>query len=161
MDVRIFIKTSIKYLLVPDFKYRLYIRWYFRIPLNKKQQLKKYLLKRKLSKKNIIVGSKAKCAGNLIIPHVQNIVIGEYVEIGKNCIIYQDVTVGQNHGSYPKIGDDVIIYSGAKIIGNVTIGNNSIIGANAVVIRDVPQNAIVGGIPAKIIRYRRPKDDFY
>lgn len=67
----------------------------------------------------------------------------------------QQVTIGSSRGGnrsgYPKIGNNVVVCCGAKIIGNVTIGNNVIIGANAVVTKDIPDNACVAGIPAKII----------
>lgn len=100
--------------------------------------------------------------GNSIkFPHPQNIVIGSDVQIGDNCIIYQDVTIGQNRGKYPTIGNNVIIYPGAKIIGNIIIDDFVIVGANAVVISDVPNNAIVAGIPAKIIKMRSLNDEFY
>ena len=74
-------------------------------------------------------------------------------QIGKNCKIYQQVTIGYDHTlQAPIIGDKVEICCGAKVIGGVTIGNNVIIGANAVVIKDVPNNCIVAGVPAKIIK---------
>ena len=74
-------------------------------------------------------------------------------QIGKNCKIYQQVTIGYDHTlQAPIIGDNVEICCGAKVIGGVTIGNNVIIGANAVVIKDVPNNCIVAGVPAKIIK---------
>lgn len=63
------------------------------------------------------------------------------------------MTIGYtNDNDYPTIGDNVTIYAGAKILGNVTVGDNSIIAANAVVVKDVPANVIVGGVPAKIIK---------
>lgn len=73
--------------------------------------------------------------------------------IGQNCKIYQQVTIGYNHKlEAPKIGDNVEICCGAKVIGGVVIGNNVIVGANAVVLTDVPDNSIVAGIPAKVIK---------
>lgn len=73
--------------------------------------------------------------------------------IGENVWINQQVTVGHKGESSPIIGNNVRISSGAKIIGGVRVGNNVIIGANAVVTKDVPDNCIVAGVPAKIIRY--------
>ena len=58
-------------------------------------------------------------------------------------------------GGYPEIGDNVIIYTGAKIIGNIKIGNNVIIGANSVVVSDIQDNVTVAGVPAKIVKERK------
>lgn len=72
--------------------------------------------------------------------------------IGNNCKIFQQVTIGFNDDKRPIIGNNVTICCGAKVIGGVTVGNNVIIGANAVVVHDVPDNCVVGGVPAKIIK---------
>ncbi len=73
--------------------------------------------------------------------------------IGKDCWINQQVTIGFNSKmGQPKLGDNVTINAGAKIIGDVTIGNNSIVGANAVVTKNIPKNSTVVGVPAYIIR---------
>ncbi len=76
-------------------------------------------------------------------------------KIGRNCVVMQQVTIGSSRGGkrggYPTLGDNVVVCCGAKIIGNVKIGNNVIVGANAVVVTDVPDGAVVGGIPAKVI----------
>ena len=81
--------------------------------------------------------------------------------IGNNCNIQQGVTIGNmNRGKRkgsPMIGDNVLIGAGAKIIGNVKVGNNVAIGANAVVVDDIPDNAVVVGIPAKIVSYNGSK----
>ena len=120
-----------------------------------------HILRQNLAKKNhIIFPCKPQIGSGLVLAHPQNIVIGQDVKIGNNCLIYQDVTIGQNHGIYPSIGDNVIIYPGAKVIGDVTVGNNVVIGANAVVTSDIQDNAIVAGIPAKFIRFRERQDEF-
>ncbi len=75
--------------------------------------------------------------------------------IGENCWINQQVTIGYSDTVHcPYIGNNVQIKAGAKIIGNVRIGNDVIIGANAVVVKDVPSHSIVVGVPAKIIKAR-------
>ena len=76
--------------------------------------------------------------------------------LGKNNCIGTNVTIGgrSNHKEVPKIGDNVYIATGAKILGPIIIGNNVTIGANAVVIKDVPNNAVVAGVPAKIIKFK-------
>lgn len=89
-----------------------------------------------------------------MFPHPVGIVIGKGAVIGKNCVIYQNVTIGQEHNALPKIGDNVQIYAGAILIGDITIGNNVMIGAGSVVTKSIPDNAVVVGNPAKIIKIR-------
>ena len=74
--------------------------------------------------------------------------------IGENCWVNQQVTIGYKDetSGRPKIGDSVYVFAGAKIIGGVTIGNNVKVGANAVVVKDVPDNCTVVGVPARIVR---------
>lgn len=87
------------------------------------------------------------------------VVIHKRTIIGQNCMIGSNVTIGGKSGLYevPKIGNNVYIATGSKILGPITIGNNVTIGANAVVLKDVPDNAIVAGVPAKIIKYNDGK----
>jgi serine O-acetyltransferase len=79
------------------------------------------------------------------------IVLHDRTVIGENCVIYQHVTLAGIDGKAPQIGNNVLIGTGAVIIGGVKIGNNAKIGANAVVINDVPENSTAVGVPAKII----------
>lgn len=73
--------------------------------------------------------------------------------IGRNCWINQQVTIGYNgQGEAPMIGDNVMITCGAKVLGPIHVGNHVTVGANAVVIRDVPDNCVVGGVPAKVLK---------
>lgn len=95
----------------------------------------------------------------LFIPHSSGIVIGAH-SIGRNATIYQGVTIGAKEldfthksTSRPMIGNNVTISSGAKVLGGIKIGHDSIIAANSVVIEDVPEMVLVGGVPAKIIKY--------
>ena len=78
--------------------------------------------------------------------------------IGNNFSIYQQTTIGYSHGGCPVIGNNVTVYAGAKVLGGVLIGDNAVIAANAVVVTDVPENAIMAGVPAKIIGDRDPND---
>jgi len=91
------------------------------------------------------------------IGHFGGIVVSPKSKIGKNCNISQGVTIGQtNRGSrkgFPIIGNNVYIGPGAKIIGGVTIGNDVAVGANCVVTKDVPDNAVVVGVPGRVISY--------
>lgn len=89
------------------------------------------------------------------IGHFGGIVVNQKAIIGRNCNISQQVTLGvANRGErkgYPIIGDNVYIGPGAKIIGNVVVGNNAAVGANCVVTKDVPENGVVVGVPGKVI----------
>ena len=104
----------------------------------------------------------AKIGKNLFIDHGMGVVIGETSDIGNNVTIYHGVTLGgispsinsdqqRNIKRHPTIQDNVVIGSGAQILGPITIGKNSKIGSNAVVTNDVPDNAIMVGIPARNI----------
>ncbi len=90
-----------------------------------------------------------KIGGGLLIPHPNGIVIHPGAIIGPNCLLFQQVTIGAIDGAIPKLGGHVDVGAGAKILGGVTLGNHTIIGANAVVIRDVADGQTVVGIPAK------------
>ena len=85
-------------------------------------------------------------------PHPVGIVIAKGVIVGKNCTIFQNVTIGCKKYKTPVIGDNVCIYPNSIIFGDITIGDNAIIGAGAVVLKDVPANAVVAGNPAKVIK---------
>tara|TARA_Y100001978_G_scaffold151022_1_gene136128 strand:+ start:343 stop:921 length:579 start_codon:yes stop_codon:yes gene_type:complete len=105
----------------------------------------------------------AKIGRNLFIDHGMGVVIGETSEIGDDVTIYQNVTLGgispsidterQRHEKrHPTIGKNVVIGSGAQILGPIKIGDNSRIAANAVVVKDVPENSTMVGIPARSVR---------
>lgn len=145
------------YLLVPGFKYM----FWFRLASKQKSINKVFysIFWLKLRRLQYKYGYDIP-AGTLIdrgfyIGHFGGIVISGKAVIGKNCNISQNVTIGYNsRGSrqgFPTIKENVYIGPGAVIIGNITIGNNVAIGANAVVVDDIPDNAVVAGVPAKII----------
>ena len=89
--------------------------------------------------------------GGLLLPHPNGVVIHGDVELGPNCLIFQQVTLGASEAGVPKIGGQVDFGAGAKVIGPVTIGDHALIGANAVVVCDVPPWATAVGVPARII----------
>ncbi len=108
----------------------------------------------------IEIHPKAKIGKNLFIDHGMGVVIGETSEIGDNVTIYHMVTLGGISPSinsdsqreikrHPTLMDNVVVGSGAQILGPVTIGKNAKVGANAVVTKDVPDNAVMIGIPAR------------
>ena len=90
--------------------------------------------------------------GGLLIPHPNGVVIHPAATIGPNCLIFQQVTIGWEHGAVPVIGGHVDIGAGAKILGNVRVGDHARIGANAVVLDDVPAGATAVGIPARVLQ---------
>ena len=93
----------------------------------------------------------------LYIGHLGDVVVNGRVRIGKNCNLSPGVVIGAaNRGKrrgVPTIGDNVYIAPGAKLVGNITIGDNVAIGANAVVINDLPNNAVAAGNPAQVLSY--------
>jgi serine O-acetyltransferase len=109
----------------------------------------------------VCIGSTAVIGRRLSIEHHGGIVIHGASVIGDDCLLRHGVTLG-NTGyddplGAPTLGSRVQIGAGAKILGRVTVGNDVIIGANAVVIRDVPDNAVVGGVPARILKTSRTR----
>ena len=108
----------------------------------------------------IEIHPKAKIGKNLFIDHGMGVVIGETSEIGDNVTIYHGVTLGgispsidsdkqRNVKRHPTLKNNVVVGSGAQILGPISIGENAKVGANAVVTKDVPDNAVMVGIPAK------------
>ncbi|MBB6625538.1 serine O-acetyltransferase [Clostridium gasigenes] len=93
---------------------------------------------------------------NIFIDHGMGVVIGETTIIGDNVLIYQNVTLGgtgkENGKRHPTIGNNVVISSGAKVLGNIKVGDFAKIGAGSVVLKDVPSFATVVGIPAVVVR---------
>jgi serine O-acetyltransferase len=91
------------------------------------------------------------------------VVIGETTVIGDNVTLFQGVTLGgtgkEKGKRHPNIGNNVVIGTGAKVLGNITIGDNSYIGANAVVIKDVPANSTVVGVPGRVTKQDGKKID--
>jgi serine O-acetyltransferase len=94
----------------------------------------------------------ARIGANTVFVHGHGIVIGAGSVIGEHCTIFQQVTVGTDDGdTYPVIGNNVTLYPGAKVIGPVHIGDGAKIGANAVVLQDIPAGATAVGVPAVIV----------
>ncbi len=105
----------------------------------------------------------AEIGPGLKLPHPNGIIIGSGVRIGARCTIYHQVTFGaarrgEGFGdSYPQVGDDVTIFAGAKLVGPIKIGDGAVIGANAVVLRDVPAAHRATGVPAVASPLRPPQ----
>ena len=107
----------------------------------------------------------AKIGRGMVIDHGMGVVIGETAEIGDNCTLYQGVTLGgtgKDVGKrHPTLGNNVMVGAGAKVLGPFTIGDNTKIAANAVVLEEIPENCTAVGMPAKIVRREglRVEDD--
>ena len=120
--------------------------------------LSEYYRNKLIKKYGIFIGNETKIGIGLKLPHPNGIIIGEKVKIGNNCTIYQQVTIGSSkigdylNGLQPQLGNNVILFAGSKIIGNIEIKNKTIIGANAVVNKNTEENSVYVGIPAKNIR---------
>lgn len=98
----------------------------------------------------------AKIGKGLLIDHGSGVVIGETAEIGDNCLIYQGCTLGgtgkENGKRHPTLGNNVMVGSGAKILGPFKVGDGAKIAANAVVLEEVPPNCTAVGVPARIVK---------
>ena len=99
----------------------------------------------------------------LVIDHGTGIVIGATTEIGDDCLIYQGVTLGgtgvMQGKRHPTLGNNVMVGSGAKVLGPIKIGDNARVAANSVVLREVPANSTVVGVPGRIVRINGEKTD--
>lgn len=116
-------------------------------------------ISRKLQKSfGVYLSPKCTYGRNFRMKHPVGIVIGSGVCIGNNVTIFQNVTIGGRRmgdgggDKYPSIDDNTVIFSGAAILGDVKVGKNCIVGANSVVLHDIPDGATVVGAPAKVIR---------
>jgi serine O-acetyltransferase len=110
---------------------------------------------------NVEIHPGATIGRRLFIDHALGVVIGETTEIGNDVTLYHGVTLGgttwNKEKRHPTLGDNVLVGSGAKILGAITIGNNSRIGANSVVVKDVPASCTVVGIPGRVIQTKDTK----
>lgn len=97
----------------------------------------------------------ARIGRGFFIDHGMGVVIGETTEIGENCTLYHGVTLGGTSWAkekrHPTLGDNVVVGAGAKVLGPFTVGSNSRIGANSVVIKEVPPNSTVVGVPGRVV----------
>jgi serine O-acetyltransferase len=97
----------------------------------------------------------AEIGGGLFIDHGMGVVIGETTEVGRNCTLYQGVTLGGTslqHGKrHPTLEDNIVVGAGAAILGAIVIGSNSKVAAGAVVVKSVPANATVVGVPGRVV----------
>lgn len=147
-------------MLSPEFSIIFYFRvltWMRNVRMLRPLYVLLYLLyRRRCARRGLYLRIGTRIGQGFHIAHLTNIVINQGALIGKNCMLFQGVTLGgmrlfDGRVVAPVVGDNVTIFAGAKIVGGVKVGNNVVIGANAVVTHDVPDNAVVAGVPAKII----------
>lgn len=106
----------------------------------------------------VYISRKCSIDVGLQLPHPVGIVIGEGVKIGANAVIYQHTTLGGARrgdwqaNRYPSLGSNVVLFAGAVVVGAIKIGDNCIVGANSVVIKDIPSNSTAAGVPSRIIK---------
>ena len=102
----------------------------------------------------ISISPQTKIGPGLSIYHFGGVIINQNAVLGSHCTLHHDVTIGNKNpgGPSPELGDNVMVGAGARLLGGIKIGSNAQIGANAVVLSDIPDAAIAVGIPAKIIQ---------
>ena len=160
------IKSPVEVFLYPSFKAVLRHRvahwmykkkWYF---------LARWYSQRTARKTGIEIHPGAQIGKGFFIDHGSGVIIGETTIIGDNVTLYQGVTLGgtgKEHGKrHPTIGDNVMISAGAKVLGSFTVGENSKIGAGSVVLKEVPPNSTVVGVPGRVVKrdnMRVPRED--
>lgn len=144
------------FLLYPGFHALIYHRMAHFLYLHKRFFLARLLSQTARHLTGIEIHPGAKIGRGLFIDHGMGIVIGETAEIGDYCTIYHGVTLGgtgKDTGKrHPTIGDNVLISTGAKVLGPFKVGSNSRIGANAVVLQEVPENSTVVGVKARVVK---------
>lgn len=150
------INSNLEVFLYPCFKVLIYYKIAHFFYIKKHYFIARFLSERAKRKTGIEIHPGAIIGNNLFIDHGTGIVIGETTIIKDNVTIYHGVTLGgrglDKGKRHPTIGNNVIIGCGAKILGNISIGDNVKIGANSVVLKDVIDNATIVGIPGKIVK---------
>ncbi|WP_373207929.1 serine O-acetyltransferase [Clostridium paraputrificum] len=142
-------RKIIEYLKNPTYRVSIIISFLKKYKKNK--FIKLYFRKKLIKNYGIYIGKNCVIGDNFRIVHPNGVVIGDKCIIKNNVTVYHQVTLGSKYGDgegYPTLENNVIIFPGAKIIGNITIGENSIIGPNSVVISNVESNSIYSGFPA-------------
>lgn len=155
------IKKTSEVFLYPSFHAILHHRLAHYLYNKGRYFLARHISQRARKKTGIEIHPGAKIGKGLFIDHGMGVVIGETCEIGDNVTIYQGVTLGgtgkEKGKRHPTIGNDVLISTGAKVLGSFEVGDNSRIGAGSVVLGEIPPNSTVVGIPGKIVRRNNQK----
>ena len=149
------IRSSMEVLLYPGFRAILSYRVAHRLYRKRLYFLARYISQRAVRTTGIEIHPGARIGKGLFIDHGSGVVIGETAIIGNNVTLYQGVTLGgtgkERGKRHPTLEDNVMVSAGAKILGSFTVGKNSKIGAGSVVLKEVPPNSTVVGIPGRVV----------
>ncbi len=155
------IKSSAEVFLYPSFKAILHYRLAHKLYLREHYFWARWISQRTARKTGIEIHPGATIGKGLFIDHGHGVIIGETAIVGDNVTLYQGVTLGgtgkEQGKRHPTIGDNVMISAGAKVLGSFKIGDNSKIGAGSVVLKEVPPNSTVVGIPGRVVRRHSEK----
>ena len=150
------IHSNMEVFLYPSFKVMLYYRLAHKLYEKKHFFLARWISQKGVRKTGIEIHPGAQIGKGFFIDHGNGVIIGETAIIGDNVTLYQGVTLGgtgKEHGKrHPTIGNNVMISTGAKILGSFTIGDNSKIGAGSVVLKEVPPDSTVVGVPGRVVK---------
>lgn len=150
------IKSNMEVLLYPSFKVILHYRVAHKLYRKKHYFFARWVSQRAARKTGIEIHPGAKIGKGLFIDHGSGVIIGETAEIGDNVTLYQGVTLGgtgkEKGKRHPTLGDNVMVSAGAKVLGSFKIGENSKIGAGSVVLKELPPNCTVVGVPGRVVK---------
>ena len=150
------IKSNMEVFLYPSFKAIIAYRIAHKLYRKKHYFLARWISQRAVRKTGIEIHPGAKIGKGLFIDHGSGVIIGETAELGDNVTLYQGVTLGgtgkEQGKRHPTLKDNVMVSAGAKVLGSFTIGENSKIGAGSVVLKEVPPNCTVVGVPGRIVK---------
>lgn len=160
------IKTDAEVFLYPSFRAILWYRLAHRLYGKKHYFLARWISQRTARKTGIEIHPGATIGKGLFIDHGHGVIIGETAVLGDNVTLYQGVTLGgtgkEQGKRHPTIGNNVMISAGAKVLGSFRIGDNCKIGAGSVVLKEVPPNSTVVGVPGRVVKrnnVRLPQND--
>lgn len=150
------IHSDMEVFLYPSFRVMLYYRRAHRMYLKKHYFLARWISQRAVRRTGIEIHPGAQIGKGFFIDHGQGVTIGETTVIGDNVTLYQGVTLGgtgkEQGKRHPTVGNNVMISTGAKVLGSFKIGDNSKIGAGSVVLEEVPPNSTVVGVPGRVVK---------
>ena len=159
------IKSNMEVFLYSSFKAILHYRIAHKLYLKKHYFLARWVSQRAARKTGIEIHPGATIGKGLFIDHGSGVIIGETAELGDNITLYQGVTLGgtgkEQGKRHPTLEDNVMVSAGAKVLGSFTIGENSKIGAGSVVLKEVPPNCTVVGVPGRVVKMNDEKISYF